>query len=114
MTLRFTVEHPVGQHGCAPELYQQDGLAAFVRAVEEAGFDAVAFTEHPAPSLKWLRAGGHESLDPIAALAFAAAVTSRIRLMTYLLILPFRNPLLTAKMLATVDQMSRGRLLVGT
>jgi len=111
--VRFTVEHPVGQPGCAPDLYQQDGLAAFVRAAEEAGFDAVAFTEHPAPSLKWLQAGGHESLDPLAALAFAAAVTSRIRLMTYLLVLPYRNPLITAKMIATVDLLSKGRLTVG-
>ncbi|MCW2580077.1 MAG: hypothetical protein JWR82_1678 [Blastococcus sp.] len=111
--MRFTVEHPVGQPGCAPELYQQEGLAAFVRAAEEAGFDAVAFTEHPAPSLKWLQAGGHESLDPLAALAFAAAVTTRIRLMTYLLVLPYRNPLITAKMIATVDLLSKGRLIVG-
>ncbi|HLM05896.1 MAG TPA: LLM class F420-dependent oxidoreductase [Blastococcus sp.] len=113
MTLRFTVEHPVGQHGCAPELYQQDGLAAFVRAAEDSGFDAVAFTEHPAPSLKWLQAGGHESLDPLTALAFTAAVTSRIKLMTYLLVLPYRNPLITAKMIATVDLLSQGRLIVG-
>jgi probable F420-dependent oxidoreductase len=113
MTLRFTVEHPVGQSGCAPELYQQEGLAAFVRTAEEAGFDAVAFTEHPAPSLKWLQAGGHASLDPLTALAFAAAVTSRITLMTYLLVLPYRNPLLTAKMIATVDLLSQGRLVVG-
>ena len=111
--MRFTVEHPVGQSGCNPELYQQEGLAAFVRAAEEAGFDAVAFTEHPAPSLKWLQAGGHESLDPLTALAFAAAVTSRIRLMTYLLVMPYRNPLLTAKMVATVDLLSKGRLTVG-
>lgn len=114
MTLRFTVEHPVGQHGCAPELYQQEGLAAFVRAAEDAGFDAIAFTEHPAPSLKWLQAGGHESLDPLTALAFVAAVTTRINLMTYLLVLPYRNPLISAKMIATVDLLSQGRLIVGT
>jgi probable F420-dependent oxidoreductase len=111
--VRFTVEHPIGQTGCSSELYQQEGLTAFVQAAEEAGFDAVAFTEHPAPSLKWLQAGGHESLDPLAALAFAAAVTRRITLMTYLLVLPYRNPLVTAKMIATVDLLSKGRLVVG-
>lgn len=113
MTLRYTVEHPVAQSGCAPELYGQEGLAAFVRAAEQAGFDAVAFTDHPAPSLKWLQSGGHESLDPLAALAFAAACTSRIHLMTYLLVLPYRNPLVTAKTVATVDLLSRGRLILG-
>jgi len=111
--MRFTVEHPIGQAGCSPELYQQEGLTAFVQAAEEVGFDAVAFTEHPAPSLKWLQAGGHESLDPLASLAFVAAVTSRIRLMTYLLVMPYRNPLITAKMIATVDLLSKGRLTVG-
>ena len=111
--MRFTVEHPVGQSGCHPGLYQQEGLTAFVQAAEEVGFDAVAFTEHPAPSLTWLRAGGHESLDPLTALAFTAAVTTRIRLMTYLLVMPYRNPLLAAKMIATVDLLSEGRLTVG-
>jgi len=111
--MRFTVEHPIGQAGCHPDLYQQEGLTAFVQAAEEVGFDAVAFTEHPAPSLKWLQAGGHESLDPLASLAFVAAVTSRIRLMTYLLVMPYRNPLITAKMIATVDLLSKGRLTVG-
>jgi len=113
MSLRFTIEHPLGGHDCAPELYQQEGMAAFARAAEEAGFDAIAFTEHPAPSLKWLQSGGHESMDPLAALAFVAAVTTKIRLMTYLLVLPYRNPLLVAKSIATVDLLSTGRVTVG-
>jgi probable F420-dependent oxidoreductase len=111
--LKFTVEHPLGQPGCDPALYRKEGLSAFARAAEDAGFDAVAFTEHPAPSLEWLQAVGHESVDPLAALAFVAGVTSRVRLLTYLLVLPYRNPLLTAKMIATVDQLSDGRLTVG-
>ena len=112
--MRFTLEHPVGRPDCAPELYRGAGLATFVRAAEEAGFDAVAFTEHPAPSLKWLQGGGHESLDPLTALAFCAAATTRLRLLTYLLVMPYRNPFLTAKMIATVDLVSDGRLVVGT
>lgn len=112
-SLKFTVEHPVGRPGCALELYQQDGLTRFARAAEGSGFDAIAFTDHPAPSLKWRDAGGHKSLDPLTALAFASAVTTRISLMTYLLVLPYRNPLLSAKMIATVDVMSMGRLIVG-
>ena len=58
------------------------------QAAEECGYDAISFSEHPAPSQKWLNAGGHESLDQPSALAFCAAVTSRLRLMTYLLVLP--------------------------
>jgi probable F420-dependent oxidoreductase len=111
--VRFTVEHPVGRPGCIPELYQGAGLAGFVRGAEDAGFDAVAFTEHPAPSRKWLDKGGHPTLDPLAALAFCAAVTTRLRLLTYLLVLPYHNPFAVAKTIATVDQLSGGRLTIG-
>lgn len=111
--MHFTVEHPLGQHDCAADLCEPDGLNRFARAVEDNGYWAIAFTEHPAPSAKWLEAGGHLSLDPLAALSFCAAVTSRVRLMTYLLILPYRNPLLTAKTVATVDRLSGGRLVIG-
>src|SRR6266702_8502534 len=72
----------------------------------------ISFSEHPAPSHKWLNAGGHESLDQTSALAFCAAVTSRLRLMTYLLVLPYHNPFLAAKALSTVDVLSGGRLTV--
>lgn len=111
--MKFTVEHPIGQHDCAPELYSGEGLVEIARACEHAGYHAVAFTEHPAPSLKWLRGGGHLSLEPLAALAFCAAVTRRILLQTQLLVLPYHNPLVVAKAAATVDRLSGGRLVIG-
>ena len=110
--MQFTVEYPVSQRGYAPELLSPDGLTEVVQAAERLGFGAVAFTEHPAPSLKWLDGGGHEALDVTTALSFCAAVTRRIRVMTYLLVLPYRNPLLTAKALATLDLLSGGRTTV--
>jgi len=60
--------------------------------------------------------GGHESFDPLTALALCAGVTSTILLQTYLLVLPYRNPFLAAKQAATLDVMSGGRLIlsVGT
>lgn len=109
----FTVEHPLGRPDCSPQFTTNQGLADFVAAVEDLGFDAIAFTEHPAPSRKWLDCGGHRSVDPLAALAFCAALTNRIRLVTYLLVLPYRNPLLAAKSIATVDVLSDGRLVIG-
>ena len=85
-------------------------------AAEAAGFDSIAFTEHPAPSQKWMAGGGHESFDPLTALALCAGVTSTILLQTYLLVLPYRNPFLAAKQAATLDVMSGGRVImsVGT
>jgi probable F420-dependent oxidoreductase len=52
-------------------------------------------------------------LEPIAMLACLARVTTRARLGTSVLVVPYRHPVLTAKMLATIDQLSRGRVLLG-
>jgi probable F420-dependent oxidoreductase len=52
-------------------------------------------------------------LEPLALLAFLAHATQRIRLGTSVLVVPYRNPLLAAKMLATVDVLSGGRLILG-
>ncbi|MFV0294699.1 MAG: TIGR03619 family F420-dependent LLM class oxidoreductase, partial [Hyphomicrobiaceae bacterium] len=46
-------------------------------------------------------------------IAFLAAATSRLRLLTSVLVVPHRPAMLTAKMLATIDVLSRGRLIVG-
>ena len=88
----------------------------FARAAEEAGFDGIGFTDHPAPTQRWISAGGHDALDPFAALAFAAAVTERLLLIPNIVVLPYRNPFLAAKSAATVDALSDGRLVlaVGT
>lgn len=51
--------------------------------------------------------------EPIATLNFLAGCTHRVRLGTHVLILPYRNPVLTAKMLATLDVLSRGRVILG-
>ena len=51
--------------------------------------------------------------DAIAALNFLAGCTHRVRLGTHVLILPYRNPVVTAKMLATLDVLSQGRLILG-
>jgi probable F420-dependent oxidoreductase len=91
-------------------------LVEVAEAVEDAGFHGAGFSDHPAPSRKWLAAGGHATYDPFAALCFLAAVTTRLRLMTYLAVLPYRNPLLTLKLVTTVDRLSAGRftLVVGS
>jgi probable F420-dependent oxidoreductase len=93
------------------------GLAAAVRAtavaVEAAGLDAVFVTDHPAPDTRWLAGGGHQALEPTVALTWAAAATGSIRLHTHVYVLAYRNPFLAARSLASVDQLSGGRLLIG-
>ena len=82
-------------------------------AAEEAGYEACFVTDHPAPDARWLAAGGHHALDPMVALSFAAAATTSLRLQTHIMVLPYRNPLLTAKSVLSLDVLSGGRVILG-
>lgn len=84
-------------------------MKAFAAACEAAGVGAIALTDHPAPSRKWRDAGGHDTLDPFAGLSFFAACTSTLRLLTYLTVVPYRNPFVLAKAMTTLDVVSGGR-----
>jgi len=90
-----------------------EGLFRIGQAAEAAGFDACNLTDHPAPTAAWRRSGGHDALDPFAALSFIAAATKRIRLHTHIVVLPYRNPFITAKSITTLDVVSGGRAIIG-
>jgi probable F420-dependent oxidoreductase len=101
------------------------GLLAVARQAEELGYDSVWVSDHivvpqgiesrypynesgdfpVAPGTGWIEA--------VSALTFAAAVTGRVRLGTSVLVLPYRNPVHTAKQLACLDVLSGGRLVLG-
>lgn len=114
--MKFSVTYPLVTHPYNPEFLSKDGVVEFATAAERAGFAGIGFTDHPAPTDRWLKAGGHDALDPFAALAFVAAVTDTIRLIPNVVVLPYRNPFLVAKSVATIDALSDGRftLAVGT
>jgi probable F420-dependent oxidoreductase len=96
-----------------PEFVSQEAIAQISQAAETAGFDAVFVTEHTFPEDGWMSSGGHHALDPYVALSFAAAATSTIKVFTYLAVLPYRNPFLTAKAVASLDVLSGGRVILG-
>jgi probable F420-dependent oxidoreductase len=100
-------------NGTRTDLLDAGDLADVARAVEGAGFDGLSLTEHPIPGARWLDAGGHQTLDPLVGLSFAAAVTSRLRLLTHVCVAPYRNPFLLAKAASSVDRLSKGRMIVG-
>jgi probable F420-dependent oxidoreductase len=52
-------------------------------------------------------------LDPLTVLSYVAACTTTVRLGTGVLIIPYRHPIVTAKMVATLDVLSRGRVILG-
>ena len=54
-----------------------------------------------------------ERLEQITTLAYLAGITDQIKLVTSVMIIPYRNPILTAKMLSTLDMLSKGRLILG-
>ncbi len=107
--MRFTMTHPMHRHPYNPELVDGAGVAAVAAAAEAAGFQGFGFTDHPAPTQRWLQAGGHDTLDPFVAMGFAAARTSTLRLIPNIVVLPYRNPFVVAKSGATLDLLSGGR-----
>ncbi|MDE0701150.1 MAG: LLM class F420-dependent oxidoreductase [Acidimicrobiaceae bacterium] len=112
--MKFSVTYPLVSHPYNPELLSKESLIRFAQTAENAGFDAMGFTDHPAPTHRWLSAGGHDALDPFAALAFVAAVTDRMLLVPNIVVLPYRNPFLVAKSIATIDALSGGRFVLAT
>jgi probable F420-dependent oxidoreductase len=91
--------------------------ARVAQAAEAAGFESVWTGEHvvlPDPQAPPSPAPPQTPmLDPAVALAFVAARTRTLRLGTGIIILPQRNPLVLAKELASVDVVSKGRLIFG-
>ena len=114
---------------------QPDSLAEIARRGDQLGFDCMVAPDHiiqptqiksPYPytvsgdfaGSQSRRVGGGARSDgewpeQLTTLAFLAGITKNIRLVTSVMIVPYRNPILTAKMLATIDMLSKGRLTVG-
>jgi probable F420-dependent oxidoreductase len=111
--MKFAVQHAIGDPAWTPAVLAPEAVTAFARKAEGGGFDAIGFTDHPAPSMAWIERGGEGVADPFTSLAFCAAVTSTIRLLTFVLVPAYRNPFVAAHQLATLDALSGGRVTVG-
>jgi probable F420-dependent oxidoreductase len=110
--MRFIFHYPEVS-GLDGDMFDVGALSAVAAAAERAGFHGFSLTEHPAPGTRWLASGGHQTLDPFVGLGYVAALTQRLRLLTYLSVAPYRNPFLLAKAAATLDRLSEGRLILG-
>lgn len=106
-------------------LAEPETITTLARFAEDAGFDSIWLADHvvfptrfdsrypfsasgdfPAPVSDPL-------LEPIAAMGVLAGATKRLRIGTAVLIIPYRNPVLLARMLITIDQFSGGRVILG-
>ncbi len=90
-----------------------DELVRVAQACEAAGFDYVAVCDHVAIPTDKAEAMSTEWWDTIATLSYLAAVTTRIRLLSHVYVVPYRHPLLVAKAWATLDRLSGGRAVLG-
>src|SRR5208283_1150047 len=111
---------PISGPMCAPEI-----MARIARVGEALGYDYLTLTDHIVlPNLRvpgypysesgeFFGEGPERRHEQLTAAAFIAAKTSRIRLVLAVMVVPHRPAVLAAKMLATLDVLSGGRLVVG-
>lgn len=104
---------------------EAEGARALAAAAEEAGFESLWTVEHVVvpsgyestyPYSSSGRMPGPETSpipDPLIWLAYVAAATTTVRLATGITLLPQRNPVITAKEVATLDRLSGGRVMLG-
>jgi probable F420-dependent oxidoreductase len=107
------------------ECATRGGYIAVAEAAERLGFGFISVNDHIvvpgdiasrypySEDGQWAGRTAGECLDQLATLAFIAGRTERLGLLTSVMVVPHRQPVLAAKMLATVDVLSRGRLIVG-
>jgi probable F420-dependent oxidoreductase len=83
------------------------------RMAEELGFDSVWIPDHAVVPRAVEARYGPVYYDAIAVLGYLAGITHRVRLGTTVLVIPYRHPMVLAKELASIDQLSEGRLILG-
>ncbi len=88
-------------------------MVAIARKAEEVGFAYLSVSDHIIMSTEMNEAMGARWCEGVTAIAFLAGATHHIRVYNSVLVLPYRDPVLVAKQLATLDLMSGGRAILG-
>src|SRR5579863_3211872 len=88
-------------------------IRACARIAEQAGFDALFVSDHLCIPPDQTEGSGGRYLDVLATLAFIAGATEKIRLGVSVLVVPYRPAVLTAKQVATIQELSGERMIVG-
>jgi len=112
----------VGIYG---KLATPETILQLARYAEEVGFDSAWLTDHVAFPTQFASKYPYSAtgtfpaplsdplMEPIASMGVLVGATKRLRLGTAVLIMPYRNPVLLARMLVTLDQFSGGRIILG-
>jgi probable F420-dependent oxidoreductase len=91
----------------------RETIRACARTAEQLGFDAIFVSDHLCIPPDETEGSGGRYLDVLATLAFLAGATERIRLGVSVLVLPYRPAVLTAKQVATIQELSGERMILG-
>jgi len=106
--MKFGVWIPNCRHLATPDIIR----GAAVRA-EQLGYDSVWVSDHVVVPNANIVNFGETIFDPLVTLGVLAGATSRVRLGTTVLIVPYRNAVVTAKMVSSLDALSGGRVVLG-
>ena len=108
------------RYGIALRTYEAHGdlahagaLVSTARLAEDLGYDSIWAADHITVPNDDLARLGERWLSPLVLLSYLAAHTSRIRLGTDVLVIPYRHPLFVAQTVAALDQLSQGRVILG-
>ena len=88
-------------------------IRACARIAEQAGFDSLFVSDHLCIPPNQTEGSGGRYLDVLATLAFIAGATEKIRLGVSVLVIPYRPAVLTAKQVATIQELSGERMILG-
>ena len=111
MTVQFSTRCPNADYlgfEASPE-----AIVAASKKAEEVGFEAIFVNDHVIVGSDARSAPWTNVYDPLVSMSFVAAHTTKIGVGVSVLIMPYRNPIPTAKALATIDRMSNGRVIAG-
>ena len=106
--MRFGIWLPNCRHLATPEIIRTAALRA-----EALGYDSVWVSDHVVVPRANVANFGTTIFDPLVTLGVVAGATRRVRLGTTVLIVPYRHAVVTAKMIASLDALSDGRVIVG-
>jgi probable F420-dependent oxidoreductase len=95
----------------------REAIEAAAREADQIGFDSLWMADHTAIPIRpdWQEGDRYtwDLYDPFVTAGYVAAVTKRAKLAFGVIVLPYRNPVITAKMVASLDQLSQGRVILG-
>jgi len=115
--MKFAVALPQSNRVSSPT-----GIRDVARAGDELGFWALSMGDHITFDGRWISCGSDSDngtadvrniYEPLTTYAHVAALSERVRLLFSIMLLPTREPLVTAKQLATHERLSGGRVLLG-